>query len=131
MDINLPHFPVKTNFNVPTKGRSVRIVGLTGEPIVINRHARKHGKLKLIVKKLTFIEQMESALTLLDTNFELMEAHQAHKRDPSQPQPVYPEIEVPCRNPLDFQAGNWSRFACIWMIYISNFIVLFPMITYF
>ena len=112
--------PIRTNFHVPSLGRSVKIVGLNGEPLVLGRKARKHGKLKIISKKFSFEEQMKSALELLDVNFELMNAHQAYKRDPQRPQPRYPIHEIPCRDRTDFQAGNWSRFANIWMIYISK-----------
>ena len=120
IDINCPYLTLKTNYRVPTRGRAVRIVGLTGEPIVLDRRVRKHGRLKIVVKKLDFKEQLQTALTLLDTNFDLMSAHQAYKQDPSRPQPVYPNLAIPCRDRRDFQAGNWSRFSLIWMIYISK-----------
>lgn len=125
MDINSPFLPVRTNFHVPTRGRSVKIVSLTGEPIVVNKLAKKHGKLKIVVKKFNFDEQMTIALDLLDINFELMVAHQAHKRDPIHPQPKYPQTKIPCRDRSDFQAGNWSRFANIWMIYLSKSLIFF------
>ena len=120
VDINLPHMPIKTNYHIPTMGRSVKIVGLDGEPTVLAKKARKHGKLKIVSKKLSHQAQMETAFTLLDANFEIMEAHRAYKKDSTLPQPSYPLLEIPCRDRTDFQAGNWSRFANIWMIYISK-----------
>ena len=63
---------------------------------------------------------MDFALQLLDVNFELMEAHRRHKKKPELPLPKYPDIKIPCRDRNDFQAGNWSRFSNIWMIYLSR-----------
>ena len=121
MDINCPFLTVRTNYHVPTRGRSVKIVDLNGEPLLLSKKARKHGKLKIVVKKLQFAEQMNAALELLDINFDIMETHQAYKRNVKNPRPVYPSYEIPCRDRTDFQAGNWSRFSLIWMIYISTY----------
>ena len=111
--------PVRTNYRVPTRGRSVKIVGLNGEPLVLAKLARKHGKLKIVTKKLQYVEQLDAALHLLDINFDILEAHQAYKRNSDNPKPIYPVYEIPCRDRTDFQAGNWSRFSFIWMIYLS------------
>ena len=66
---------------------------------------------------------MTHGLTLLTYNFELLEAHQRYKQGKVLHPPILPDFEIGCRDREDFQAGNWSRFSNIWMIYISMFFV--------
>lgn len=119
VDINQPHFPLRVNYRIPTAGRSVRIVDLEGNRIKLSATARKHGKIRLVTKKYNYLEQMEHALNLVTHNFALMEAHQRYKQGKTIIPPVTPAFEIGCRDREDFQAGNWSRFSNIWLIYIS------------
>ena len=82
--------------------------------------ARKHGRIRLVTKKLNFAEQLAHGLDLLTHNFALMEAHQAYKSGKVLSPPLVPKMEIGCRDREDFQAGNWSRFSSIWLIYISE-----------
>ena len=119
MDINQPHFPVRINYRIPTLGRTVRVVDLEGNRISLSVTARKHGRIRFVTKKLNYLEQMEHGLSLVSHNFQLMEAHQEYKQGKSLSPPSLPSISIGCRDREDFQAGNWSRFSNIWLIYIS------------
>ena len=65
-------------------------------------------------------EQYLHALQLMEANFDLLEQHQRHL-DPRTlgPVPVRPALEIECRDAIDFESGNWSRFAGIWLIYLA------------
>ena len=88
---------------------------------MLNSTARKHGRLRLVTKKLNYVEQLTHGLELLTQNFALMEAHQAYKNGRTLTPPCLPKIQIGCRDREDFQAGNWSRFSNIWLIYISKY----------
>ena len=112
--------PLRTNYRIPTSGRTVRVVDLIGNRIMLPSTARKHGRIRLVTKKLDYMEQMTHGLELMTQNFILMEAHQAYKTGNKLQPPCVPKLEIGCRDREDFQAGNWSRFSNIWLIYISK-----------
>ena len=88
---------------------------------MLSATARKHGRVRLVTKKYNYLEQMTHGLSLVTQNFTLMEAHLRYKQGKTLTLPTIPAVEIGCRDREDFQAGNWSRFSNIWLIYISEF----------
>lgn len=117
----MPGHPTRQNYGVPSLGRAVRIVDLAGNSLVADHSSWKRGKWKLVYRKFSFAEQLKRSYELLDANFSLLEHHRDFKQGKCKCRPVAPSLEIPCRDRNDFQAGNWSRFASVWMIYLSEF----------
>ena len=111
---------VKINYDVPTCGKTVRITDLEGNLLTDGRRATRTGRFRVKYFRETFMQQKVHAYKLLDESFALMAKHKSVSEGRSKTPIRMPEMKVHCRYREDFQAGNFTRFADIWMILISE-----------
>ena len=112
---------VKINYDVPTRGKTVRITDLEGNVLQDGRRSTRHGRYRVKYVRETFMQQKIHAYKLLDECFVLLAKHKA-KTEGKWVGPIpTPTMKIHCRFREDFQAGNFTRFSDIWMILISEF----------
>ena len=112
---------VKINYDVPTCGKTVRITDLEGNLLKDGRRATRNGRFRVKYVRETFMQQKVHAYSLLDECFLLMARHKAQSEGRSKAPIHAPDMRIHCRYREDFQAGNFTRFADVWMILISEF----------
>ena len=111
---------VLINYKVPTRGKTVRLTDLEGNVMIAGRKLLRHGRFRIKYARDNFHEQKIHAYLLLDECFDLMKKHKAKSEGRYNLPITIPSLEIRCRFREDFQAGNFSRFADVWMILLSN-----------